>query len=237
MFRFSPVNRSLVVEDIVRQIQSLIVSGQLQKGDRLPPELELTAKMGVGRNALREALRTLEAQGWIHRSRGGTKVMRSERELLVQPLANVVMMQGIHVAELFELRRVLEGELAAMAAGRAMPEEIAVIEREAARLADPSLNDAAYIEVNVAFHMAVARAAHNRLLSLLLDSVRHLLVSTLTRGASVPEMRVHAIAAHAAIGRAIARHDAAGAREAMRRHLTEVEMGLRSHSEQMDGPV
>lgn len=217
-----------MVEDIVRQIQALIVSGQIQKGDRLPPELELTARLGVGRNAVREALRTLEAQGWIHRTRGGTKVMRSERELLLQPLANVVMMQGIHEAELFEVRRVLEGELAAMAAVRALPEEVAVIEWEAARLADLSLDDEAYIQVNINFHMAVARAAHNRLLSLLLDSVRHLLIKTLQRGSSVHEMRVTSIAAHAAIARAIARRDPEGARDAMRRHLTEVETGLRN---------
>lgn len=229
------VKRELVADAVAEQIKMRIVHGKLRKGDRLPPELELAERLGVSRNAVREALRTLEGQGWVVRSKKGTEVLETESDLLLRPLANVVLMQNLPVQELFEVRRVLEGEMAALAAERATPEELAQIESTAGQMADPDLSDEAYIEVNVSFHLAVARAGHNRMLLAILEGVQHLLVQTQRAGAPVQEMRAAAIAAHQAIATAIIARDATAARAAMQLHLRDIEQALVSRLHTGDG--
>ena len=228
MDALQPIARTPVVDEIVERVKASIIRGQLAPGDRLPPEPELAQRLRVGRNALREALRILEAEGWLQRSRRGTRVLASPTELLVKPFANVTLLQGVTTWELFEARRVLEGEVAALAAERAASDEIAEIQQEARRLSEPGLDDETYISVNLRFHWAVARAAHNNLLLAILEGIRHLLVQTQRMGAPVPEMREAAIMAHARIAEAIASRNPTDARRAMHKHLQEIEAGLRA---------
>ena len=67
---FSRVEQNKVALDIIRQVREAILEGKLQAGDRLPPEKQLLAKFGVGKHTLREAVRALEAMGFLSIRKG-----------------------------------------------------------------------------------------------------------------------------------------------------------------------
>src|SRR5436309_10784442 len=119
-----PIKSTRIYEEIVRQVKQLIAEGRLKSGDRLPPERELAEKFVVSRTSVREALRALESLGLIEIRPGeGTFVRQVPLDALVGPLALVMTSQREAIGELFEARRVLEPAIAALAAGRATPEE------------------------------------------------------------------------------------------------------------------
>src|SRR3989475_9145520 len=126
----APIKSTRIYEEIVRQIKGMIAEGRLKSGDQLPPERELAEKFVVSRTSVREALRALESVGLIEIRPGeGTFVRQVPLDALVGPLALVMTSQREAIGELFEARRVLEPAIAALAAGRATPEEIHEMER------------------------------------------------------------------------------------------------------------
>src|SRR4029453_12712716 len=120
----APIKSTRIYEEIVRQVKAMIAEGRLKGGDRLPPERDLAEKFVVSRTSVREALRALESLGLIEIRPGeGTFVREMSVEWLVEPLALVMASQREAIGELFEARRVLEPAIAALAAGRATPDE------------------------------------------------------------------------------------------------------------------
>lgn len=220
-----PVSRVQVVDTVVSQIKDRIVNGTLLPGNRLPPEIELSDRLGVSRNTVREALRILEAQGWISRSRRGTEVLTGAGNLLRQSIVQVAQLSRVTVHELFEVRLMLEGELTALAAMRATSEEAATI-LALTHLESVAMSEAEFIDWNLSFHMAIASASHNRLLAALLDAVRDLTVSVQHAGALEAPVRHEAVYAHVRIAQAIADRNAEAARQAMNDHLREIEAAL-----------
>jgi len=115
---FHAVRKGRRYEQVAEQIQRLIASGALRPGDRLPPERELAAKFGVGRSSLRDAIRTLEVMGIVESRQGsGTVVRDLSTESLVVPLASVLAHKRGLVAELLDVRRMIEPALARTSAG------------------------------------------------------------------------------------------------------------------------
>ena len=122
---FRAVRKGRRYEQVAEQIQQLIASGALKPGDRLPPERELAAKFGVGRSSLRDAIRTLEVMGIVESRHGsGTVVRDLSTDALVVPLASVLARKRELVAELLDVRRMIEPALAARAAANATEEEL-----------------------------------------------------------------------------------------------------------------
>lgn len=70
---FTPIKVQKVYEDIIEQFKNMIYSGQLQKGDKLPPERELCQMLGVSRASMREALRAMEVMGIVDSNRSKTR--------------------------------------------------------------------------------------------------------------------------------------------------------------------
>lgn len=225
MNSLEPVSRVQVVDTVVSQIKDRIVGGQLLPGNRLPPEIELSDRLGVSRNTVREALRILEAQGWISRSRRGTEVLTRAGDLLRQSIVHVAQLSRVTVHELFEVRLMLEGELSALAAIRATNEEAATI-LALTQIETVEMSEAEFIDWNLSFHLAIASASHNRLLAALLQAVRDLTVSVQHAGALEAPIRHEAVEAHVRIGRAIADRQPDQARQAMSHHLCEIEAAL-----------
>lgn len=226
MSTFQRVTRLQAVEAVVEQLRSHIIEGRFERGDRLPSELALAEQLGVSRNTVREALRSLEAQGWVQRSKTGTQVLTRDSDLLEQSLISVAQLQQLSVAELFEVRRSLECEQAALAAQRATAEERQEILRLVTAMESPGLTDEAFVAQNLCFHAAIAKASHNRLFEVLFAALRALVAMVQQAGALRPEMKGVALAEHRRIAEAIMAGDVTRVREAMSRHLDHVESGL-----------
>jgi GntR family transcriptional repressor for pyruvate dehydrogenase complex len=218
-----PVRRSRIYEHIVEQIQGLIAAGQLKPGDQLPPERELAETFQVSRTSVREALRALEISGYIQgRQGGGTFVRSSSAGDLVQPLATALLAGKRELADVLEVREIIEPELARRAAERARPEQIAELQRILARQAEKVSRGESYPDEDAAFHDAIAVAANNsvvlRLLNVVLDLLRETRAGHL-QGGDRPR---RSLEGHSRILEAIRQHDGEAAYRAMAEHISTV---------------
>jgi GntR family transcriptional regulator, transcriptional repressor for pyruvate dehydrogenase complex len=155
-------------EAIVAQIRAAISEQRLRPGDRLPPALELAREFGVSRNGVLEALRVLERAGLVslrRGSRGGAFVRALAGDELTEPL-HLMMEIDVPVADMVEMRRLVEGRTAAWAAERASVTELKGIERVVRcweELAEGSTDDdwLRALAEDVRFHKTIADASHN----------------------------------------------------------------------------
>lgn len=161
-----------VIDTAILRIRDLIAAGELSPGDRLPPEAELAALVGVSRNSLREAVRALIQANVLDVRRGdGTYVTSLEPQLLLSGLSFVMdLMQDRTVLELFEVRRLLEPGATALAATRISDDAIDGLRRslEAMRT---SITAEDLIAQDVEFHRAIVEASGNQTLVSLLEAL------------------------------------------------------------------
>ena len=221
---FHAVRKGRRYEQVAEQIQQLIASGALSPGDRLPPERELAAKFGVGRSSLRDAIRTLEVMGIVESRHGsGTVVRDLSTDALVVPLASVLAHKRELVAELLDVRRMIEPALAARAAANATEEELCRLEDILQRQAEKVRRGERSIEEDSEFHYAIALAARNSVVLRVLDVLMDLLRESRARSLQVPGRPERSCAGHQRILRAIKRRDGPAAEAAVRKHLKEIE--------------
>jgi GntR family transcriptional repressor for pyruvate dehydrogenase complex len=221
---FHAVRKGRRYEQVAEQIQRLIASGALSPGDRLPPERELAAKFGVGRSSLRDAIRTLEVMGIVESRHGsGTVVRDLSTDSLVVPLASVLAHKRELVAELLDVRRMIEPALAARAAANATEEELSRLEDILQRQAEKVRRGERSIEEDSEFHYAIALAARNSVVLQVLDVLMDLLRESRTRSLQVKGRPERSCAGHQRILRAIKRRDGPAAEAAVRKHLKEIE--------------
>jgi GntR family transcriptional repressor for pyruvate dehydrogenase complex len=221
---FTAVRRTRLYEGVAQQIQRLIADGALQPGDRLPPERELAERFAVSRSSVRDAIRTLELAGLVVPRQGeGTMVADVSPEALVAPLASVLVRKRELIAELLDVRKMLEPALAARAAVRATPEEIAHLEDVLRRQRARMLRGEPTIEEDGEFHYAIAVAARNSVVRKVLDVLMDLLRETRARSLQVEGRLQKSFTGHRRVLEAIKRRDAAGAERAVRQHLEEIE--------------
>jgi GntR family transcriptional repressor for pyruvate dehydrogenase complex len=222
---YEPLERRKVYEQIAEQLLGQIGSRALRPGDALPPERELTESFGVGRSSIREALRMLESKGVISAVNGGAFVVADAASPLLSSLRLVITLDeeaGIH--HLFELRRILESEAAALAAERRAPEHLEQMDAAMAEMENALSGDGdRFIDADLRFHLAVAEATGNRLVFHSMQAVRDVIRRALLTIVRIPQSPESAVVEHRSIRAAIAARDAAAAREEMRRHLVRVE--------------
>src|SRR5919197_3583447 len=160
-----PVKRSRIYEHIVQQIHALIREGRWEPGDQIPPERELAERFRVSRTSVREALRALEMQGIIEsRQGGGTFVRSADTEALVPPLAAAILRGQREMAEVLEVRELIEPGIARLAALRATAEHVAELEVTLDRQRDCIAQGRPFVDEDTAFHYTLARAADNHIL-------------------------------------------------------------------------
>lgn len=156
----------------IEQIKSMIVSGELAPGDRLPPEQDLAERLGLSRSSLREAVKALEVMRVLDVRRGdGTYVTSLEPHLLLEALSFVVdMHDDDSLLEILAVRRLLESHTAAVAARTASDEQLRGLYGEVAMTADMT-DIESLVAHDLRFHGAIAQAGGNRYLAGLLDSL------------------------------------------------------------------
>jgi GntR family transcriptional repressor for pyruvate dehydrogenase complex len=221
---FTAVRKQRLFEDVARQVQKLIVDGTLQPGDRLPPERQLAELFGVSRNSVRDAIRVLELTGMVIARHGeGNVVADVSTETLVAPIAMLLLRKRKLVAELLDVRKMLEPPLAARAAVHATGEQIAQLESILRRQHDKAQRGQPAVEEDSEFHYTIALAAQNSVVLKLLDVLMDLLRETRARSLQVEGRRERSLAGHKRVLEAIKRRDPAAAERAVRHHLEEIE--------------
>lgn len=206
---------------VVTYVGGMIENGELSAGDRLPPERELAQLIGVSRATVRAGLQSLATVGVVDSRRGaGTFVADGPPLFDVNPLSLFSALHGIPQDELFETRRVIEIDLAGLAAERARGEELAVISEEVMEMF-ASLDDVQrFLIHDIRFHRAIAAAARNPLLAAIMEMVADLFYDKRTATVEGWQGAAEAAEQHRRIYQAIRTRDVDKARLEMGRHLT-----------------
>ncbi|WP_347108738.1 FadR/GntR family transcriptional regulator [Paenarthrobacter sp. S56] len=199
-----------VTDEAISKIKDMLIRGELKAGDRLPPEKELSERLGLSRSSLREAVKALELIRVLDVRRGdGTYVTSLDAKLLNEAVAFVVdLHQDRSALELFEVRRILEPAAAHLAAGRITP---AAIDKLRGTLdgIDEDTPVEQLVTHDLEFHGIITEAAGNDYLGSLLEALSSSTVRARIWGGLAQDKAVaHTLAEHRAIADALERGDA-----------------------------
>lgn len=175
---FEAARPTKVFQHVVTQIEDAILSGRLETGQTLPSERELKETFRISRGTLREALRVLEQKGLIEirLGVGGGSVVKSvEAEQVSQSLGLLIRSRKVLLADLAEFRETLEGTVAAQAAARRTPEDVAHLERLLAEarmcIGSDGGRRAEFLDADRRVHLAIAAITRNPLYLSVLTSI------------------------------------------------------------------
>ncbi|CAH1673614.1 FadR/GntR family transcriptional regulator [Chelatococcus asaccharovorans] len=221
--RVTRLNDSGRREFVIDQLLGFIRSKELVAGSRLPAEPVLSEMFGVSRTVVREAMQSLQATGTIRIEQGrGTFVSENP---LAQPFNVWASMNAHRIAELFDVRGILEGETAARAAAKRTQADLDEIEATLAeaRQKVEGTDWLGALSCDVRFHRAITQAAGLPLLQEMLEVVMPAWIevtSNVTKEKNKAERLGLVLTEHADVLRAIRASDPDAARIAMRRHLS-----------------
>jgi len=194
---WAPVSRVRTYELVLQRIENQIVTGALRAGERLPPERELAELLGVSRPAVREALRVLEAQGVVRSQVGkgpdsGTTIDRVPSDALARLLRLHVALGSFPLKDVVETRVALERASVVMACRNARPLDIARMRAILLAMDEPDVDRETFDQFDTDFHVALADAGGNRLMSdvtrAIRESVRMPILAAMT---AMPETGKH----------------------------------------------
>ena len=209
-------------EAIVVRLRELIRQGEILHGSRLPPERTLAEQFDVGRSSVREAIRSLELQGLVVTRHGSGPFVNTQSLDAVATLMAPENGTG-GLEDIFEMRHLLEPQIAALAARRATPADI---ERLASILVEQQrqvLEGETGVDADTEFHFTLASATHNPALVKVVNAVEDVLRRSRDRYLQQPGRPERSLHSHHEILAMVQAGDAAGARRAMDHHLTTVE--------------
>jgi DNA-binding FadR family transcriptional regulator len=211
------VRSGRVCDEVVVQFETLIESGEWPLGSKIPPEPELVAALGVGRNSVREAVRALEHAGLLEPRRGDGTYVRATSGLRAAILRRA---RRSEVLDVLAVRTSLESDAAATAAVRRTEADVAAIQDAlAARRASCDGGDqAAFVAADLDFHLAVIAATGNAVLIDLYAGLTEALQRTVAGLDELDDDRA-AFPGHEELAAAIAAGDPVAARAAAESYL------------------
>lgn len=224
MEEFKAIKKRSLYQDIVGQIHDFIRDGVLKPGDRLPAERELAERLEVGRSSVREAIRALELQGLVvSRPGAGTFVTNESLDTLMSIIASTRTGQVEALNDIFEVRHLLEPQIAGLAAQRATPEDIRRMEQAVGKQELEIASGESGVAGDTAFHFALAQATQNWALMKVMPTITDVLKESRDQSLQTPGRPERSLASHKYILETIVNRDAEGARSAMEHHISEIE--------------
>lgn len=222
--QLTPMEVPKASDVLANELRERILSGEYTEGTPLPPERELVVQTKMSRTTVREALRILEVQGLVRIKAGragGAFVQRPGEKSMADTVALLIRGRQIRLAALLETREAIEPFCAQLAARHRTDEDLARLDaaNEAIAAAGPNELDA-FLQANVDWHIAVASASHNELLSGLMISLsRAIYAATENEGFIDEKVRGITVRAHKSVTKAIRDKDADTAVRRMSRHI------------------
>lgn len=224
--------------EVAERIEQWILSGKLKPGRKLPGERDLCEQLGVSRPVVRESLHILHERGLIARSqKRGHFVSAINWEPIRRSFVLFSQRAVVSVREVLELRQFIEVPAARLAALRRTPAQVEQLRKllkameenledlQEALKDDPDLHAHSeaterHVELDIEFHLAIARASHNLLIPPVLGSLAELIKRYMYLDLRRSSGRVLAMEYHRQLLECIERQDADGAEKAMNEHLS-----------------
>ncbi len=222
---FQPVRPRRLYEAIVHQIQELVAERHLQPGDRLPSERELAELLGVSRASVREALRVLAAMGLVEVRPGDGTFIR-EPHTSVDPAVWSRLSERTFLLDLLEARRIVEREVASLAARRATSEDLDQLQDLLDRRAQELAAGRGDLEGDLRFHEHLAEATRNPVLVSLVRTLTEMWLVSREAAGRAPTSPQKAHRFHMAILQALRRQDPEAAWAAMDQHMDDMRQDI-----------
>lgn len=218
--RMEPIERSSLPDEIVQRLTTFILESGLTTGDRMPSERQLMTMLAVGRSSLREAIKTLTTLGIVRVIGGDGMFVGEGKGLITKPVAWGLLVGHHETHEVIEARRIVESQMAGLAAERATEAQVAAIQAQLSAMHEAVGHPDRFTEADLAFHLLVARTASNAVLSHVLETLQYIVRVWIYRTfTEFPDNALDSYAEHVPIAEAIAAQDRAGATTAMSAHL------------------
>lgn len=218
-YHYEKVDKKLLVSQIEDQIMMYIQHENIEVGTKLPNEFELAERYGVGRSTIRETVKSLVSKGVLEVRRGAGTYVSSTVRLESDPLGLAKFQDKYLLAmELFDVRILLEPEIAAMACENATEEEKKELQELCDEVERQYLNGENHIQKDMEFHACIAKCSKNRVIEILVPVI-HTAVTTFANLTNRKLMQ-ETIDTHRQVTEAILRGDSIGAKCAMIMHLT-----------------
>lgn len=209
-------------EQVTERVARRIVNEEISAGQNAPSEQEIINEFGVSKGVAREVIASLVTKGLINVQHGRRPKVRAVEEwnvfdpLILEVQDNPEVLRRMVLA-MNELRSALEPEIAALAATAATDEQRATLRALLERMEERPDN---LLELDVAFHLELARATQNPLFVHVIESVRNLLRVSVERRADYVQRELEGVPPyHRLIFEAVEARDADAARKAMREHM------------------
>jgi DNA-binding FadR family transcriptional regulator len=221
--RLSPVDVPKASDVLAGELRERILNGELAEGVSLPAERELVKQTQMSRATVREALRILEVQNLVKVKAGragGAFVQRPTTKSMANSVSMLIRGRRIKLVDLMETREALEPFCAELATRNRTDENLAELDRANEAIANPEADFAQFLQANLDWHVGVAVASHNELLTGFMMALSQAIYVGTENAAFVDtEVRAVTAKAHWAITNAIRERDAAAAGRRMRRHV------------------
>ena len=220
-----------LTDEAITKLRSMIQSGELPPGARLPPENQLAAQIGISRSGVREAVKVLESARVLDVRRGdGTYVTSLEPKLLLEGVGFAVeLLQGETLLEVMEVRRLLEPAATALAALRITDEQLEILAEALQQMRDAACDPEKLMQADVAFHHVVVASTGNETLTSLLDGLSGRTArARIWRGVVLGDVTEATIDEHRAIHHALRARDPFLAQSAALLHVNTSESWLRT---------
>ena len=173
-----PINDMSVVQQVIDRLTNAMINKELRPGDKLPPEMELAAMLGVGRNSVREAIKVLTSFGVLETRRPeGTFVTNGSSDRMIEPLLyGIILDQTDSLNALKELRELIDLGILKLAIQKATKQDMELLSERLLQLKEKlkTADVEAIFEADDNFHEAISEAAHNSLSAKIATLVRKL---------------------------------------------------------------
>lgn len=221
------IERTSLSDAVTDSVISQIREGRYRAGDRLPTERELAEQLGVGRTSVREGLRFLEKLGILEIRQGTGTVVRSLSlgkvfEHLI-PVQTIIDLPDRDVRDIMQVRRILEAESARLAARHATERQLERLEELLDGMAASLENPRDYLEMDLEFHVVVAKASSNPVLAQLINLIRDIYTRYFEIVLRDPEMNKTSLDFHRQLYAALRDRDADAASQHILAHLSQAE--------------
>jgi len=215
-----PIERRILSIEIANRLEKLILEKKFEVDEKLPSEKTLSEQYKVGRNVIREAIKSLNERGLIRVVAGkGSYVARPEHQILSDILFRLTLLGGLTPEQIYEIRLPIEVSCAGYSAERATPEHIEKIEGLIAKMPE-TINDLnAWCETDFAFHLAIAEASGNIFFVTILSPFHNLFLKLFSEGYSIGDVEANGFLPHKRIFNAIKARNRAEAEKAMEDHI------------------
>lgn len=209
--------------EVVRQVKNAIIDGEYSPGESLPGEHDLALRLGVSRPVVREALRTLQSQGFLEIRRGtkgGAFVKEPDGLIFSENLAHLIRLRKITVEHLSQARLLLEPEVCRLTA-------LNIGEGDSAALKglldeyDTTVSVDRKVSLNAHFHRLISRASGNPFYAIIMESIMDF-TEDFIRTIKPVDRIIHKDGEHRKILSAIVKHNAERAEALMRRHASDI---------------